>query len=351
MIKQLRKSTYYGLDVGKFLCAILILIYHYFSEHGPLPGIIDEALSLYAIAVGLFMVISGFLLFDKLEKITGTQNRWNAVKKQVCRIYTIYLLWSIPYLAFTIYYWDWKNISCSFVFWQIQGWIFNSTFSTIWFMPMLAIGTIVAFWVTERLFKCAYFIGIVCYLLGSLTMTYSFLGDFIPGFRIFKSFADVWLGGSRGWLLYAFPLLLLGRYMVVWKSKVRTIPTAILSCVFVLLLIIEGLGIRKIAGVHTGIDLAIMMIPTVTCLLAFLISLKLPNGKCYIYIWMRSMSTLIFVSQRIFLTVLPTIFLDEFVLVYKNMWIGCGITIVSTLAFCAGIIYFSNKQLFLKKLF
>lgn len=57
MIKQLRKSTYYGLDVGKFLCAILILFYHYFSEHEPLPGIIDEALSLYAIAVAFEKIV------------------------------------------------------------------------------------------------------------------------------------------------------------------------------------------------------------------------------------------------------------------------------------------------------
>lgn len=49
------KCMYLGLDVGKFLCAFLILFYHYFSEHGSLPGLLGEALSLYAVAVALFM--------------------------------------------------------------------------------------------------------------------------------------------------------------------------------------------------------------------------------------------------------------------------------------------------------
>lgn len=49
-----------------------------------------------------------------------------------------------------------------------------------------------------------------------------------------------------------------------------------------------------------------MMIPTVFSILGFLISICLLNGK-YAK-WMRNMSTLIFMSQRLFLTVLPGIF-------------------------------------------
>ena len=137
-----RKKIYAGLDVGKFACAFFILFYHYFSEHGPLPGILDEMLSLYAVAVALFMTISGFLLFDKLETVDDRKARWEIVKKQAIRIYRIYLIWSIPYLIFTISRWDWNTISLEFIFWQIQGWIFKSKFYTIWFMPVLAIGLI-----------------------------------------------------------------------------------------------------------------------------------------------------------------------------------------------------------------
>lgn len=63
------KRSYGMLDVCKFCCALLILFYHFFSEHGGLPGILNEALSLYAVAVALFMAISGFLVFDKTSAL------------------------------------------------------------------------------------------------------------------------------------------------------------------------------------------------------------------------------------------------------------------------------------------
>ena len=37
MGSRITKSVYPGIDIGKFLCAFLILFYHYFSEHGSLP--------------------------------------------------------------------------------------------------------------------------------------------------------------------------------------------------------------------------------------------------------------------------------------------------------------------------
>ena len=128
MEKKITKSVYPGIDIGKLICAFLILFYHYFSEHGSLPGLLGEVLSLYAVAVALFMTISGFLLYNKLEGIDSREERWSIVKKQVLRIYRIYLLWSIPYLLYTIFRWDWNSISVSFIIWEVQRWFFSSTF-------------------------------------------------------------------------------------------------------------------------------------------------------------------------------------------------------------------------------
>lgn len=36
MENQITKTVYPGLDVGKFLCAFMILFYHYFSEYSHL---------------------------------------------------------------------------------------------------------------------------------------------------------------------------------------------------------------------------------------------------------------------------------------------------------------------------
>ena len=350
MGSRITKSVYPGIDIGKFLCAFLILFYHYFSEHGSLPGLLGEALSLYAVAVALFMTISGFLLYNKLEGIDNKEARWSIVKKQVCRIYRIYLLWSIPYLIFTIWYWDWSSISVSYIIWEVQRWVFNSTFYTIWFMSMLAIGTLLTFWLTERLPNAAVnALGILCYMIGSLSLTYQFIGYQLPGFARFVEFENLWIGGARGWLFYAFPLILVGRYLVAHKDKMNPLPMACLSCCCTLVMLAEALLIRKISGGHTGIDLTIMMIPTVFCILGFLISIRLPNGE-YAR-WMRNMSTLIFMSQRLFLTVLPQCFPVEFFFVFMNKYIGATAIILVTVLFSSFVIQISKKKAFFLKLY
>ena len=143
------KPQYGMLDIAKFLCALLILFYHFFSENGSLPGLLEEALSTYAIAVALFMTISGFLLFRKLEELQTRQERWLAVRKQAWRTLRIYLLWSIVYVLYNISRWDFANLTVLFVLQQLRQWIFVSTFYTIWFMPALAIGLVATFWLTE----------------------------------------------------------------------------------------------------------------------------------------------------------------------------------------------------------
>lgn len=350
MEKKITKSVYPGIDIGKFICAFLILFYHYFSEHGTLPGILGEALSLYAIAVALFMAISGFLTFNKLESVSDYQNRWKIVKKQALRILRIYALWSIPYLIYTVFSWDWQTITLKFVLWQVRGWIFGSTFYTIWFMPSLALGLVFTFFVTEKLPEYVVnLLAAVLYIIGSLTMTYSYFGDMIPGFNVLNMLITDWLGGSRGWLVYAFPLIMVGRRMAKHKEKVSTFKMAALSFMFVFLIIIEALLLRKAAG-HTGIDMTLMMLPSVYCILGFLISLKIPSGTYCL--WIRKFSILIFMSQRIFLTVLPDLFSDFFnKYIFANYYSGAVIISVFVIGFSSLIILFSKKFPVLKKLY
>lgn len=349
-MKDSLKNQYTGLDVGKFLCALLILVYHYFSEHGGLPGLFDEILSLYAVAVAFFMVISGFLLFNKLEYLDTKEERWSVVKKQVKRIYRIYLLWSIPYLIFTICNWNWSSISINFIFWQFQKWIFNSTFYTIWFMPMLANGMLLTFWLTEKFSKFyVNLLGIICYILGALSLTYKFIGIRIPGFIEFIKFSNLWLGGARGWIFFSFPLILVGRFMVRKKEKLKVKNMFYKACIFMVLLIIEALLLRNFSNEHTGIDITIMMVPTVFYILGFFISIKLPEKKYYIFI--RNISTIIFMSQRIFLTIIPELVPKIGKIIFFNRYIGFGVIFFATIIFSILIIIESKRILVLKKLF
>lgn len=66
---------------------------------------------------------------------------------------------------------------------------------------------------------------------------------------------------------------------------------------------------------------------------------------------MRSMSTLIFMSQRLFLTVLPECFPVAFSLVFMNKYIGVVTIIVMNVLFSQFIILISKKNLFFQKLY
>ena len=355
-MRKIAKPHYGMLDLAKFLCALLILLYHFFSEHGSLPMILEEALSSYAIAVALFMGISGFLVFGKLGNIPTRQERWLVVRRQVWRILRIYLLWSIVYILYTIIRWNPDALSVRFLLLQLQQWIFGSTFYTIWFMPALAVGLVAAFWLTEL--APAYAAGIfatLLYAIGALMLTYRCVGEMLPGFAGIAGFASVWLGGSRGWLLYALPLLLVGRAMAKYKnrhkekSRFAWVLWLTLLLVSVTLMLAEALILRRFFG-STGIDMTILMPATVFCALGFLTSIQIPESAYLL--WMRKMSVLIFVTQRIFLTVIPELFpvLAEQVL-FSNNYLAFVFCVGGTILFSAGIVLLSQKAKILRLLY
>jgi len=63
------KTTQYGaVDLMKFLCVILIISSHYCNEYmaGNINTLLENAMSLYVIAVPFFFACSGFFLFKKV---------------------------------------------------------------------------------------------------------------------------------------------------------------------------------------------------------------------------------------------------------------------------------------------
>lgn len=344
---SMERKKYAGLDIAKFLCALIVLFYHFFSEHGPIPSLFEDILSFYAVCVALFMVISGFLLYDKLIVTQDKAGRWSIVKKQVLRILQIYALWSIPYLLYTVLRWDPSSISVSFLLWKIQSWIFSTTFYTIWFMPSLAIGILISYFAYEHLPGWAmYVIGLCAYVIGSLNVTYSFLVSGYSWYEGVHQFIGVWLNGARGWLFFGFPLVTLGWIVAENKKRLSLLSSGVLSVLFMGGILAEALILRKAVG-HTGIDMTVFMIPATYCMTVFLLKLPVPwFTGC---VWFRKMSVLIFMSQRVFLTVLPS--LCGACLLFDNMWasfvIMCGGTVV-----CSALVILASKKIaFLKRLY
>ena len=114
------------------------------------------------------------------------------------------------------------------------------------------------------------------------------------------------------------------------------------------LMLVEALTLRYFFG-NSGIDMTVMMVPSTFCILGFLISSKLPESGYLV--WMRKMSVLIFITQRLFLTVLPDI-LPQAVneAVFANNYIGVVFVCGGTIGFSALIIALSKKFKWIKYL-
>ena len=69
-----------------------------------------------------------------------------------------------------------------------------------------------------------------------------------------------------------------------------------------------------------------------------------------VWIWCRKLSLLIFVTQRLFLTMLPAFFPDAFEKLYSNSYIGLVAVLGITITFSVIFILLSNKIKFLKKM-
>lgn len=87
--KKYEKTQYYGLDLLKFLMALLVAARHVIQIYYPAESrwrlVIGNWLS--NLAVPVFFVIAGFLLFKKL-----TNTDWTIIRRYVCRILKLYIL-------------------------------------------------------------------------------------------------------------------------------------------------------------------------------------------------------------------------------------------------------------------
>lgn len=353
MLQTNNKNSFASFDIIKIVCAIVILLYHYFSEIGHLDGFLDDLLSSYAIAVALFMSVSGFLTFSRINQIDRYEEKRAYLFRHVLRILKIYLLWSIVYITYSIALWDFSSISVLFVLDKLRQWIFQSTFYTIWFMPSLAVGLIIVFYAITRLgYKTTFILAVLFYIFGSLISTYSFLTSGISFWENIVIFCTRFLQGARGGLFYAFPLLFVGACAAKCVDKLcdfRFFLLLFFVLIAIMILLIEALLLKRFVG-HTGIDLA-LMIPIV-CFLIILCACKITVESNWFLVFGRKLSVLVFMTQRIFLTIIPSLLSENlYSFFFNNQVIGCIWVVGTTILFSSAILLLSIKIKFLRNLY
>ena len=185
----MEKRRFYGVDIIKVLCAVMIVCLHtdVLSSFNP------QINSLFVncicrVAVPFFFVASGFFLFCKMSL---DNLNFLYIKKYLKRILKLYLLWSLVYFPFTAL----KMITSEkeaalkiFLSW-LKNMVFSAGYGFLWYLP----ATIVAILIVTLLLKSGVkingvlVIGFVLYCIGLCGQSYFGLVKQIPHTKEFEN--------------------------------------------------------------------------------------------------------------------------------------------------------------------
>ena len=96
----------------------------------------------------------------------------------------------------------------------------------------------------------------------------------------------------------------------------------------------------------TGMDFIFTLLPFTYFLMKTLLGIDLKERGVYVYC--RKLSLLMFVSQRLFLSVFPAVFPSLFGVLYKNNYVGLFIVLALTIGFSLAVVLLSKKVKMLK---
>ncbi len=336
------RKNYWSLDVAKFICAVLIISAHFAAEWGKFPTIIDHGFSLYVIAVPFFCC-SGFLFFKKWLPMDKASRKKYLISYQK-RIWIMYGCWTAVYLPFQIVSWI-KN--GTFGLSKILKWLHTAlvfqTYSTIWFLPALAVGIAVTCFLVSRFSKRTVVgIAVLLYVFGMLGYTYKFL---IDG-TVIGSAMDFYLlvfKTSRNGLFNAVPFIFIG-YIFAEKESIPSHKDLLKYTIFAiasLFFVVLEAFFLKIKFSVTGMDIGIFLVPFTYFFIKALLNIELKENK--LWLWCRKLSLLMFVSQRLFLSALPIVLPSTFKMLYGNSYIGLVVVLVLTIGFSVLFIKLSEK--------
>ena len=328
-----------AVDFLKFLCALLIVVAHYVTENatGRIHPLVDYGVSLDVIVVPFFFACGGYFLFRKVFAAPETAGQ--TIRTYLRRIGLMYGLWSVVYIGLQIATWIRFGVTTETVVRYILNALTYSTYRTIWFLPALCIGVGLVWWIYRKKgMKHTLIWAAICYLIGCLGVSYSFLLDgsatLSGGLRGYEYV----FSSTRNGLFNGFPLVAVGGLIAHQEHKgirFQLRRDLLLTACFGVAFLAEAL-VLKLVFDAVNVNTLAMLVPFTYFLVRSCLGISLSSGK--VLKWMRAMSTTIFLCQRIWLTALPELFPNTFFarVLSGNPWLGLcwvlGMTLVTAAA-------------------
>lgn len=335
-----QKKQYYGVDVVKFILALLVagrhMIQVFYAQESPWRLTVGSWLS--NLAVPFFFTVAGFLLFRKIcgtERTAGERSGkkkkteigsgrdrneieggsgneesgrgrsrrrsgsvkkggWRQVYKYCWRILKLYVLWCVIYWPIDIYNWyhGTATIKESVIFY-IRSFFFSSTIAQLWYLPALITACLIVWCVSlgARYVTPALIVTGALFLAGCLGDNWYFTA-MLPQ----KIQNLIYLYGQhcmtmRNGIFYGSFYVCLG---LVFAKKTRNLLFLVSFALAVFFC-----WVMKKEVTHCGnINIVISAAPTAFFLTESALSLRLPDWK--LFTRLRAMSEWVYLSHFYF---------------------------------------------------
>ncbi len=291
------------LDVVKYIMAILVIGIH--TEPFGFNFWFDKGFGIFTrLCVPFFFVASGFLYWSK------DKSAFLYLK----RIFILYAVWSFVYFPF-----DYNWLHDASIGSIIKRFCWDGNEHALWYLC----GTIIGFIITYVLLKVlkpkvVFIVSIFFLLIGCLKSTWSPLLQYLFSIDVYD-----WLG-SRNGLFYAFPYVALGM-IIAKKSKEKGFTSLKFSsvgfCISAFLLIIESF----VFVIHFKTNSTILwlsVMPMTYFFFAIINNIHIALDKETACIF-RKMSTLVYVSQYLFIPSLSKVFSTYMLFIFTTVLATC----------------------------
>lgn len=297
------KKQYYGLDIVKFILAVLVAERHvvqiYFDASSKWRILLNNWLS--NLAVPVFFTIAGFFLFQKLETGQFEKNKKH-VFRYCRRILSMYLIWTILYLPTDIKNWiaDGDITKAEVGSW-LQSFFFCSTIPQLWYLPALALVALLVWLAWERGMKLWQILGVggVLFLCGYLMDNWYFNQRFPETLQALVTLYRRIFITPRNGIFYGMFYLALGLFFAKKKWRLPSWIAALGTVLFVWCMYREVMYITD-AGSNT--NFVFFAAPAAYCLFTAASAVTLKPRK--LYPRLRGMSEWIYLSHYYFFHIL-----------------------------------------------
>lgn len=368
-IEMERKNIYNFpcIDLFKFISAIMILLIHANPFGNNVYGVVLREI-ITPIAVPFFFLASGFLWYISYQNYGKKK-----AKSKIFHTLFLYFIWSIIYLPFVfINLLFSNNLNFNMVLNYIKNFLFEGSFETIWFLNALWSALALIYILLKKFnIKKIFIISIPFYLISILLSSWN---DFFVSFTFGKAITNLYYSffeTTKNGLLFGFFFVSMGALLATSYMKKREnlnrLPLLkndffnkekyelFIYSFFCLFLIIFEWFIRTcFFGDGKSCDITFALIPT-TYLLGY-ISIYSNIKNKNIYYKLRKYSTLIFLLQRIPITIfnyIDIIYKKNYGNYILKLFPSINFILISVFTFLCAFIFIklSKKFTIIKKLY